>query len=321
MKFFVIGGVSTGTLLYGISFVYGATGSVDFQDVAASLLNREPTDPALVLGMVLVLVGVFFKIAAVPFHVWIPDVYEGAPTPVAAFLSVGSKAAGFALLIRVLLEPMLAMKSSWSVLLAVLAAVTLCFGNLAAIPQRNIKRLLGYSSIGQAGYLLVGVAAANELGIGSVLFYLLAYLFSNLMAFFVVVIVSNTIASDEIDNYAGLWHRSPLLAAALTIGLLSLAGVPPLACFFGKFIILGAAVQEGLIWLAAVGAVNIVISLYYYLLVVKRLYMWEAKDPRPVPVTFVTRWTLAMAMAAVVLIGVYPSPFLEWSLTAARVFF
>ena len=321
LKYLIIGGLSTGTLLYGISFIYGLTGTTDFQKVTEWIVHRGKIEPVLLVAGFLILVGLFFKIASFPFHVWVPDVYEGSPTPVTAFLSVGSKGAGFAVLVRVLLNVLTPLKQEWVFLVAILAAATLLFGNLAAIPQKNIKRLLGYSSIGQAGYLLVGLSAGNHLGASAILFYLLAYLFSNLAAFLVVVVFFRTTQSDEIDDYSGLSRRSPLLASALTLGLLSLAGVPPLAGFFGKFILLGAAVREGLIWLVYIGALCIVISLYYYLMVIKQMYMGEIKDPRPLAIAPSARWTLYACMIGILIVGIYPSPFLNMALAASKIFF
>ncbi|MBI3804771.1 MAG: NADH-quinone oxidoreductase subunit N [Nitrospirae bacterium] len=321
LKYLIVGGLSTGTLLYGISFIYGLTGTTDFQGVTAWITTRGRIDPVLLVAGFLILVGLFFKIASVPFHVWVPDVYEGAPTPVTAFLSVGSKGAGFAVLVRVLMNVLIPLKQEWIFLVALFAALTLLFGNLAAIPQTNIKRLLGYSSIGQAGYLLVGLSSANHLGVSAILFYLLAYLFSNLAAFLVVVIFFRTTQSDEIKDYSGLSRRSPLLASSLTLGLLSLAGVPPLAGFFGKFILLGAAVREGELWLVYIGALCIVISLYYYLMVIKQMYMGEIKDPRPLPIAPSARWALYACILGILIIGIYPSPFLNMAMAASKILF
>ncbi|HLG21833.1 MAG TPA: NADH-quinone oxidoreductase subunit N [Candidatus Manganitrophaceae bacterium] len=321
LKYLILGGLSTGTLLYGISFLYGVTGSVDFAQVTQWITARGKIDPVILVGALLIIVALSFKIASFPFHIWVPDVYEGSPTPVTAFLSVGSKAAGFAVLVRLLVSALAPLKETWIFLIALFAAATLLYGNLAAIPQKNIKRLLGYSSIGQAGYLLVGLAAANTLGISAILFYLLAYLFSNIAAFMVIVIFSNVTQSDAIEDYTGLSRRSPLLAVAMSLGLLSLAGVPPLAGFFGKFILLGAAVKEGLFWLVFIGAACIVVSLYYYLLIIKQMYLGEIKDQRPLEISPLARMALYACMAGILAVGIYPSPFLDMAMAASKILF
>ena len=261
LKYLILGSVSSGFLVYGISFLYGMTGSTRF-DALRHLAMTQPLDTGVLFGFLLVLSGLGFKVASVPFHLWVPDVYEGAPTPVAAYLSVGSKAAGMAVLLRFVLGVFGAASAMWVTLLAALAAMTMCYGNLAAIPQTNIKRLLGYSSIGHVGYLLMGVAASSTLGAAAILYYLLAYLFTNLCVFLVVVIVGRHTHSDRLEDYAGLAQRSPLLGCALFVSLLSLAGVPPLGGFVGKFLLLMATVQSGLFWLAVIGGINVVISLY-----------------------------------------------------------
>jgi NADH-quinone oxidoreductase subunit N len=296
-------------------------GTTDFLAVSHWMVERGKLEPVVFLPLLMVIIGLGFKIASVPFHSWAPDVYEGSPTPITAFLSVGSKMAAFAILVRVLVHVFSPLKPQWVILIALIAAATLLYGNLAAIPQKNIKRLLGYSTIGQAGYLLVGLAAANTLGIGAILFYLLAYLFSNLAVFLVVIAFSNVTQSDAIEDYAGLSRRSPLLAVTLTLGLLSLAGVPPLAGFFGKFVILGAAVKEGMIWLAFVGSVCIVISLYYYLLVIKQMYLYKAKDDRPLPIPFPMRVVLYVCLLGILIIGIYPSPFIDAAVAASKLLF
>lgn len=321
LKYLVMGGVSTGILLYGISFLYGATGSTDFTEVGKWIADRGQVDSVILLSALLIIIGLGFKIASVPFHAWAPDVYEGSPTPITAFLSVASKTAAFAVLVRVMIIVFTPLKLQWVFLISVIAAATLLYGNLAAIPQSNIKRLMGYSTIGQAGYLLVGLAAANTLGVGAVMFYLLAYLFSNLAVFLVVIAFSNVTHSDNIDDYSGLSRRSPLLAATMALGLLSLAGVPPMAGFFGKFVILGAAIQAGLLWLVFIGAVCIVISLYYYLSVIKRMYLWEPKDDRPLLIPPAMRVVLYACILGILIVGIYPAPFIDIALNASKALF
>jgi NADH-quinone oxidoreductase subunit N len=264
MKYLILGSLASGFFLYGMSFLYGVTHSTRF-DVIQEFASSHAMTPMVTFGLVLVFAAVGFKIAAVPFHMWVPDVYQGAPTPVTALLSVGSKAAGFVILIRLFFGIFSAWHLDWSLVLAGLAAITMTYGNLVAMFQTNIKRLLGYSSIAHAGYLLMGAAAGSALGAAAISFYLLGYLFANLAAFLVILLCSIVIKSDAISDYAGLSKRSGLLAATLLLALVSLAGMPPLAGFFGKFILLMAIMKTGYLWLAFIAGVNIVISLYYYL--------------------------------------------------------
>jgi NADH-quinone oxidoreductase subunit N len=245
-------------------------------------------------------------------------VYEGAPTPVAALLSVGSKMAGMVALLRVLYGMGLPLQALWGTVVAVLSAATMLYGNLAAIPQTNIKRLLGYSSIGHAGYLLMGLSTASALGAVSVGYYLLAYLLSNLSVFLVVVIASPRLGGDSLAHYHGLSRRSPFLAAALFIGLLSLAGMPPLAGFAGKLFVLLATVESQRFWLVGIGAVNVAISLYYYLMVVKRMYLDPPTSPAPVRVDALTTVVLAALLLGVLAVGVVQQPFLEYISRAIR---
>jgi NADH-quinone oxidoreductase subunit N len=310
MKYLILGSVSSGFLVYGIALLYGASGSTNFSAVAASL--GEGAAPAAHAGLLLVLAGLGFKVAAVPFHLWVPDVYEGAPTPVVALLSVGSKMAGIVAMVRVLfgaLPP--ASQGAWTEVLAVLSAMTMCYGNLGAIPQRNIKRLLGYSSIGHAGYLLMGLSSGSRMGVEAVSYYLLAYLFSNLAVFLVVVVVSEAIGSDLLDDYRGLSRRSGWLAAAMFIGMLSLSGVPPLAGFVGKLLVLLSAAETGRLWLLAVGAVNVAISLYYYLLVVKRMYLEAPAAASPIRPDPLTKIVLAVLVLGILAVGTVQEPFLQ----------
>ena len=318
MKYLIMGSISSGFLVYGVSLLYGAAGGTSFEHLRLAFSSGEP--PLATAGLLLVLAGLGFKIAAVPFHLWVPDVYEGAPTPVVALLSVGSKMAGVAALLRVLYGVLLpAQVLWWGGLLAVLSAATMLYGNLAAIPQTNVKRLLGYSSIGHAGYVLMGMSAATPAGMHSVGFYLLAYLVSNLAVFFVVGLVAEVSGGDSLDHYNGLARRSPLLAAAMFLGLVSLAGVPPLAGFSGKLLVLLAAVEAHRVWLAAIGALNVAISLYYYLMVVRRMYVAAPASPSaPVAVDKVSRLALWTLMGGIVLIGIFQDPFLRLITSSLR---
>ncbi len=319
MKYLILGSVASGFLLYGIAFIYGSTGSLGFTEIRAAIPPHSlPLPRGLLFGLLLVLGGILFKAAAVPFHIWVPDVYEGAPTPVTAFLSVGSKSAGFLVALRVLSELFLPASLFWRGTVAVLAALTILYGNLGAIPQKNIKRLLGYSSIGHAGYLLIGLAAASPLGNAAVGFYLLGYLATNLAVFLVVAAFSRQTGSDEMKDYAGLARRSPFLAAAMFLALLSLAGIPPLAGFFGKFLLLMSAVAEGYLWLAVIGAAAVVISLYYYLLLVKTMYVDVPVDSSPIYVSWPVRLALIACLAGMLGIGIWQEPFLNLSLASVK---
>jgi NADH-quinone oxidoreductase subunit N len=337
LKLLVLGSLAAAFVLFGSAFVYGAVGDVGFDRLREHVAGLRGDAPSreLLFGLLFVFLGLGFKIGMVPMQVWVPDVYQGAPAPVTAFLAVGSKAAGFALALRLVATVAAdGTKDSLMVFFAALAFATLFYGNLAAIPQTNIKRLMGYSSIGHCGYLLLGLAAlggrpalldvaAAEAGVSSILFYLLAYAFTTMAAFLVIVIFSGATGSDELDDYAGLSKRSPVLAASLTVALLSLAGVPPLAGFFGKFMLLRSVALDGPAGFAllAAGGVNVVIGLYYYLCVVKRMYIHEPKDPSPVKVAGSTAFLLYSLTAVLVLLGVFPGPFVTLATDAAKIAF
>ena len=315
MKYLIMGSVSSGFLVYGIALLYGATGSTTFPAIRAALAAHPPTI-AVHAGVLMILAGLGFKIGAVPFHLWVPDVYEGAPTPVVALLSVGSKMAGIVALIRTLYGAFLPLQPFWSPILACLSAATMLYGNLAAIPQTNIKRLLGYSSIGHAGYLLMGVSTGSVGGIQAVAYYLLAYMFSNLAVFLAVVAAGDAVGGDALEDYRGLSKRSGVLAASLFIGLLSLAGVPPLAGFVGKLLVLLRTVESRRLWLVAIGAVNVAISLYYYLMVIKRMYLDPPASPSPIAVSDLTKVLLAALVLGILGIGIIQDPFLQRILLA-----
>jgi len=314
MKYLILGSISSGFLVYGISLLYGTSGGTNFEVLRSAFSQGMP--PLAQAGLLLVLAALGFKIAMVPFQLWVPDVYEGAPAPVVALLSVGSKMAGVVALLRVLYGVFLPAHALWAPILAVLSAATILYGNLAALPQRNIKRLLGYSSIGHAGYLLMGLSTATSFGAIAVGFYLLAYLFGNLAVFFVVVVASGALEGDEIDDYSGLAKRSPLLAATMFIGLLSLAGVPPLAGFVGKLLVLMATINAGTMWLATIGALNVAVSLYYYLIVVKRMYTGTPANSEPIRVDGLTRAALLALAVGILAVGIFQEPFLRHVLAA-----
>ena len=317
MKYLILGSVSSGFLVYGTALLYGFAGSTGFPAIRAAL-TAGPAPLTAQAGLLCLIAGLGFKVAAVPFNFWVPDVYEGAPTPVVALLSVGSKMAGVVAIFQVLYGVFFPLQHFWGGLLASLSAATMLYGNLAAIPQTNIKRLLGYSSIGHSGYLLMGLSTASSAGMEGVSYYLLAYLVSTLAVFFVVVTASNAIGGDALDNYTGLSTRSPLLAAVMFVGLLSLAGVPPLAGFVGKLLVLLAAAESRHLWLVAIGAVNVAIALYYYLLVVKRMYLGVPATPAPIRVGLLTRTALLGLVVSIVVIGVFQEPFLRQIIRAIQ---
>ena len=311
VKYLVLGALSTAVFLYGLSFIYGATGSTSYHEIQAKLAAGGPLSTPFVFGMILVISSLGFKIAAVPFHLWVPDIYQGAPTPVTAFLAIGSKAAGFAALVRLMMTVFAPAHNALVLLFSILAALTIIYGNLGAIPQTNIKRLLGYSSIGHAGYLLIGLAAFVHSGKEAILYYLLSYLFSTGGAFLVLVALSNYLKTDEIKELAGLSQKSPVLAAGMLLSLLSLAGVPPLAGFFAKFYLLFAAIKSDLLWLALVGVLNVITSLYYYLKIVKVMYIDKPINDAPFHVTAPQKAMQYFSMFGILALGIYQGPFVK----------
>lgn len=315
IKFFILGVFAAGLLAYGISLVYGETGKLVFSD----MMGPEPT-PGLIAGYLLIFAALGFKIGAVPFHAWIPDTYQGAPTPVTAFLSIAPKGAALAILLRMFYIALATMKPAWVMILVAVSILSMTYANIVAIAQRNIKRLLAYSGIAQIGNVLIGLAAGTKMGEDAILFYLLTYLFANMGAFAVIITVGNLIGSDEIEDYNGLNRRSPLLAFAMLLFLLSLAGVPPLAGFIGKLYIFVAAIKEGLYTLIAVGLVNVVISMYYYLIVVKKMYINEPTDPTPLRVPGSMQAVLYIGLAGTLALGIYPQPVIDWVVSATLMF-
>ena len=304
-KYLVLSALSTAFLVYGIAWIFGVTGETNLNRVAEALANPATDRGALLLGMVLVLVALGFKIAAVPFQIWVPDVYQGAPTPVTAYLSVGSKAAGFVVLIRVL-QPFINMPQTQR-LIFVIALLTLIYGNLAALPQTNLKRLLAYSSIAHAGYLLIGMVCFD---VRAMIFYLVAYLLMTLLSFAVLIIVAQQ-TGEEISDFDGLARRSPFLAFAMLIGMLSLAGLPFTAGFLGKFFIFYAAVLQRQIALLVVGVITVGCGFYYYLKVVRAMYWQSTPKINDIAVNGITRLALSAMVIATVWLGVYPQPILE----------
>jgi NADH-quinone oxidoreductase subunit N len=315
IKFFILGIFAAGLLAYGISLVYGETGKLVFSDMTAAQAT-----PGLVIGFLLIFGALGFKIGAVPFHSWIPDTYHGSPTPVTAFLSIAPKAAAFAILLRMFFVALATFKPIWALLLIAASILSMTYGNIVAIGQKNMKRLLAYSGIAQIGNILIGLATGTKMGSDALLFYLVTYLFANLGAFAIVIAVSEAIGSEEIDDYSGLGRRSPFLAFSMLIFLLSLAGVPPLAGFIGKLYIFVAAIKEGLYLLIAVGLINIVISMYYYLIVVKKMYVTEPHDRSPVKVSGPIKVVVYVCLIGTLAIGVYPQPVSDWVVSAILIF-
>ncbi len=328
VKYFLFGALSTGITLYGISLIYGLFGTLDLNLIREILAAGEVNHLALSVALVLALVGFAFKCSLVPFHMWTPDVYQGAPTPVAAFFSVAPKAVGFAFFLRVFVENFQGVFSYWTPLAGFMALLTMTIGNIAALKQENVKRLLAYSTIAQAGYIFVGLAVGTPEGIKATLYYIFIYTLMNLGAFGCVIAVANTIKSDRIEDYAGLYKREPLLAIVLTVSLLSLAGIPPLAGFLAKFFILASAVEAKYVLLAVAVVLNSVIALYYYAKIIKVMFLDEPKPLMVAPTDFSKNdgsqcWPLACRTVAVQLVlmgtlianlflGLWPHPIIGW---------
>lgn len=336
LKYFLFGAFTSALSLYGLSLLYGFTGETNLYRLGGALGRGDLADGPVVAALALVSVGFAFKISAVPFHFWTPDVYEGAPTPITTLLSTASKAGSVALMMRFFLavfppaellgalEGVKNYSEFWVQLVAVLSVVSMTLGNLLALVQRNIKRLLAYSTIAHAGYILIGVAAISTDrsgdGVAAVTFYMFMYVLTNALAFGVVILFANATGSESIADFAGLSRRNPWLALAMTLALLSLGGIPPAAGFVGKFLLFRAAVDSNLVWLALIGVVNVIVGLYYYLAVVKVMYMERSPDEdRPVAVDTPYVWALGIASAGVLLLGtIMVTPFVDWATEAAQ---
>lgn len=327
VKYLILGALSSAFMVFGIALIWGTTGKLNFTELAA-VASQYADSKIFMLGILLVLVGLGFKISAFPFQIWAPDVYQGSPAPTTAFLAVGSKAAGFVLLLRVLFTavPSIVVHAhTWATLLIIISAITILYGNLCALPQRNIKRLLGYSSISHAGYLLLGVAALNADGQAAIMYYLAGYLFTVLAGFLVIALVLRHLETEDIAGLSGLNQRSPLLAATMAISMVSLAGIPPLAGFFGKFLLLKSAVKaaqltgnNGYYYLVFIALIGVVISIYYYFGVIRAMY-WskDAKDLTVIelsPPAMVTAW---ICIAGIFWIGLFPNTLLNLANAAA----
>jgi NADH-quinone oxidoreductase subunit N len=316
VKYLILGALASGFMVYGIALVYGSSGTMAFGELS-SRAGAIKENPVFLFGLLLVVAGLAFKIAAFPLQVWAPDVYQGSPAPTTAFLAVGSKAAGVVLLIRVLFGAVPSeITAHWNKLLMVMSAVTILYGSLCAIPQRNLKRLLGYSSMANAGYILIGVAAMSHAGTTAILYYLGGYLFTVLAAFAVICVTMRVAEAEDISALAGLNRRSPLLATAMMLAMVSLAGIPPLAGFFGKFLLFKAAIEQGpaYYWLIAVAIIGVVISIYYYFGVVRAIY-WssEPADLSPIPVSLPLKFSLAACILGMLYLGIFPNAFLNFA--------
>jgi NADH-quinone oxidoreductase subunit N len=322
LKYFLLGAFSTGFLLYGMALTYGATGTTRIAKIAAAagLMSMPSANVMLVAGMLLMLTGFAFKVAAAPFHMWTPDVYEGAPTPMTAFMSAGPKAAGFAAALRILLVALPTLQVEWSQLLWVLAVLTMTIGNITALRQDNIKRMLAYSSIAHAGYILVGFAAGNTTGTAGILFYMLSYAFMNIGAFAVIILIGKKgEANGTVMDFAGLGFKHPVLAVAMSVFLFSLAGMPPTAGFIGKFYLFSGAIQRGYIGLAIIGVLNSAASVYYYLRVMVYMYMKEpTEDFEWIQVSAPIALSLLISVAGSLIPGIVPSVILQYAEQAIK---
>lgn len=318
LKYFLLGAFSTGFLLYGIALIYGVTGTTNVADIGYYMSNHRGANLMAVAGMLLMAVGFLFKIGAVPFHMWAPDVYQGAPTPITAFMSAGPKAAAFAAFIRVFFLGLPSLHGDWKDLLWVLAVLTMTVGNVIAIYQSNVKRMLAYSSIAHAGYAMVGMVAANAIGVSGILFYMLAYTFMNLGAFAVLVLAGKTGEDNlTLEGFAGFGFKRPFLGVAMSIFLVSLMGLPPTAGFAGKFYIFAGAVKAGYIWLAVLGVLNSAVSLYYYLRVIVAMYFKDpAEDYGWVSMSTGAVISIVIAIAGVLYLGILPGAVMELAKTA-----
>lgn len=324
VKYLILGALSSAIMVFGIALVWGTSGQFNFTDLA-NVSAKVANNKIFLMGVLLVLVGLGFKIAAFPFQIWAPDVYQGAPTPTTAFLAIGSKAAGFVLLLRFLFSAIPNVTGLWGNVLILISALTILYGNLCAIPQRNLKRLMGYSSIAHAGYMLLGIAALSATGKSAVLYYLSGYLFTVVAAFTVIAVVMRHLESEDISGLAGLNQRSPLLAATMTLAMISLAGIPPLAGFFGKFLLLKAVIEKGATnhayyCLAFTALAGVVMSLYYYFGVIRAIY-WssDAKDLSPIPISCPMRAAIIVCIVGMFWLGLFPGTMLKVATEAVKV--
>ena len=323
-KYILLGAFSSALLLYGISQVYGLLGTTRFDEIGLALSATSELSPGLLIGLVFILAGLGFKLAAVPFHMWAPDAYEGAPVPITAYLAVGSKAAAFVLVLRLFTQALMPAAADWQIVLVIMAALTMVLGNLVALTQSNIKRLLAYSSIGHVGYLLLGVAALaavdddgevsttlSHLASNGIILHLAAYAVTNMATFLCVSVVYNATGKEGIGDLAGLARRAPTVAVVMAASLFSLAGLPIFAGFASKFYLFNAAATQGLLWLAGLAVFTSLVSLYYYLMVIRQLYIEPAADTSRIEVPRLTMGLLLVLLGGMVLLGVYPAPLVD----------
>ncbi len=328
LKYMIYGALSTGLMLYGISIIFVLTGATDIYGINASIASNGVNEVTLLIAVILVLVGFGYKISAVPFHFWTPDVYEGAPVTITAFLSVASKAAGFAMMIRFFKVSFIDSAATglpvgmwatlqgieWNKIVAVISVLTMTLGNIVAVWQDNLKRLLAYSSIAHAGYMLMGVVVLSNAGIAAVLIYFVVYLFMNLGAFYIVMLVANKTGREDIDSYRGLGYRSPVIAVSFVIFLIALTGLPPTAGFIGKLYLFAALLEAKWIWLAVVGALNSVVSLYYYVRVVRNMFLRDpAEDKSPIEFSTAQMVVLVGLVIPTILFGLYFAPLVDFA--------
>jgi NADH-quinone oxidoreductase subunit N len=324
-KYLLFGALTSAVMLYGFSLLFGFTGTTNIYELAGMFQSGELSLPVAFGVLALILVGLGFKASVVPLHFWAPDVYEGAPTPVAGFLSTASKAAGFAVIVRLFFvifpEPQLDLARGWAMSIALIAAITMTVGNLLALPQTNIKRLIAFSSVSHAGYALIGVVALTRLGAASVVFYLAAYIATNLLAFGIVMAFSRVTGLEDLKDYSGMSRRSPWLALMMLAAFLSLAGMPPFAGFVAKIFVFAAGIQAGYVWLVVIGILNSIIGVYYYLNALKYVYLYrmpaEDEENHPLPMTRPYVIALAVLTIGVILIGTVFAPWFSWSDAAA----
>ncbi|MCX6825792.1 MAG: NADH-quinone oxidoreductase subunit N [candidate division Zixibacteria bacterium] len=330
LKYLIVGAFSSAILLYGLSLLYGMTGSTYLVGIKINLsvifLTYGKIGPGLILAMVMIIAGIGFKLALVPFHMWAPDVYQGAPTPITGFLSVGSKAAGVIAFSRIFVNGLIAFSTDvmkpldWGIIVAILASAAMIIGNITALRQRNIKRMLAYSSIAQIGYVMVGMVAASTMGVAAVGYYMFIYLFANMGAFTIATIFNDKTGSDDIVNYAGLSKSSPFFAACMTIFLLSLAGIPPLGGFVAKYLVFAAGIQAGYTWLVILALLTAVVSLYYYANIIKMMYFSPETPAQPIKPSLLARLILLIAVAGIIFWGVFPGTILNFATETAKVF-
>ena len=322
MKYIILGALSSGILLYGVSLIYGVTGTTNLAGISAALTGSGATNmPIFLLGVVLLSAGLCFKLAGFPFHIWAPDAYEGAPTTITAFMTVGAKAAGFAAAMRIFIEALMPAYADWQVILTVVAVLSMGYGNIVAIMQTNIKRMLAYSSIGHAGYAMLGIIAGSAEGTSAVIFYMLAYAFMNMGIFAVIIMMrKGSVNGDNINDYKGLAKKHKLLALLMLIFLFSLAGIPPTAGFMGKFYIFMTLIDQGKIALAVYALITSAIAAFFYIRIVMYIYMKEPKGEFALSCSRPVYYVLGITAAGVLLLGIYPGLFIALAERAALVF-